>query len=332
MKHILRKVFKGQILTREEAREAMDSMMEGRASPEEIAGFLGALAARGESSQEIVGCVEAMRARALPFVTQRLDLIDVCGTGGDHLDTFNISTTNALLLASLGLGVVKHGNRAVSSQSGSADVLEKLGIPISGDTLQRDFDAKGFVFLFAPDFHPAMKHVAAIRRALGVRTLFNVLGPLANPAPVKRQVIGVFEPRLVALMANALKELGVEDALVVCGEDGLDEVSLSQSTLAARVRKDQIELFSLTPEDFGVARAPVEALRGGLSSDNARITESVLKGEQGPRRDVVLINAGAALVVCGMAEDWRAGARLAAEAIDSGKARAKLQELQGIQV
>ncbi|RZA18853.1 MAG: anthranilate phosphoribosyltransferase, partial [Proteobacteria bacterium] len=159
MKHLLRKLFKGQILTREEAREAMEKMMEGSVSPEEVAGFLGAIAARGESSQELVGCVEAMRARALPFVTKRHDLIDVCGTGGDDLGTFNISTTNALLLSALGLGVVKHGNRAVSSQSGSADVLEKLGIPITGDRLQKDFESKGFVFLFAPDFHPAMKHV-----------------------------------------------------------------------------------------------------------------------------------------------------------------------------
>ncbi len=329
MKHLLRKLFKGQILTREEAREAMDEMMEGNVSPEEVAGFLGAIAARGESSGELVGCVEAMRAKALPFSTARRDLIDVCGTGGDDLGTFNISTTNALLLSSLGLGVVKHGNRAVSSQSGSADVLEKLGIPISGDRLQKDFEAKGFVFLFAPDFHPAMKHVGPVRRALGVRTIFNMLGPLANPAPVKRQVIGVFEPRLVALMAEALKELGAEDALVVCGEDGLDEISLSQPTLCARVRSGKLELFTLTPEDFGVTRAPVEALRGGLSEDNAKITESILQGEKGPRRDVVVINAAAALVISGLAKDWKDGARLAAEAIDSGKAQIKLHELQG---
>lgn len=329
MKHLLRKLFRGQLLTREEAREAMDKMMEGTVSPEEVAGFLGAIAARGESAQELVGCVEAMREKALPFVTSRTDLIDVCGTGGDDLHTFNISTTNALLLASLGLGVVKHGNRAVSSQSGSADVLEKLGVPIGGMDREKQLDERGFVFLFAPDFHPAMKHVAPVRRALGVRTLFNMLGPLANPAPVKRQVIGVFEPRLVALMGEALRELGAEDALVVCGEDGLDEISLSERTLAARVRSGKVELLTLTPEDFGVKRAPVEALRGGLSEENAQITLRVLEGEKGPRRDVVLINAAAALVVSGLARDWMDGMRIASEAIDSGVASRKLRELRG---
>ena len=329
MKHLLRKIFKGHSLTREEAREAMTFMMEGLASPEEIAAFLGALAARGETAQELVGCVEAMREKALRFSPKRSDLIDVCGTGGDDLGTFNISTTNALLLSACGLGVVKHGNRAVSSQSGSADVLEKLGITIAGVDRESRFEAHGFVFLFAPEFHPAMKHVGPVRRALGLRTLFNMLGPLANPAPVMRQVIGVFEARLVPLMAAALLELGTEDALIVYGEDGLDEISLSGPTQAARIRGGKVESFTLSPEDFGLNRASLSSLKGGNSEENAAITRLVLAGETSPKRDIVLMNAAAALVVSGRAKDWREGVRLAADVIDSGEAQRKLADLKG---
>lgn len=330
MKHLLQKLFKGQVLTRDEAREAMNYMISGSALPEEIAGFLGAMAARGETSQELVGCVEAMRDHARPFPCVRKDLIDVCGTGGDELHTFNISTTNALLLSAAGLGVVKHGNRAVSSQSGSADVLEKLGIAIDGPKLSETFEQEGFVFLFAPNFHPAMKNVGPVRRALGLRTLFNMLGPLANPAPVKRQVIGVFEKRLVPLLAEALKELGTEEALVVYGEDGLDEISLGGPTTAARVKTGRVEILSLTPEDFGLPSAPLTELRGGSCEENARITQSIFEGEKGSRRDIVLINASAALVVSGRAKDWKDGVRIAAEILDSGKALSKLQTLRGL--
>lgn len=329
MKNLLKKLFKGQVLTREEAREAMSYMISGAAIPEEIAAFLGSMAARGETAQELVGCVEAMRTHALPFACRRTDLIDVCGTGGDELHTFNISTTNALLLAAAGLGVVKHGNRAVSSQSGSADVLEKLGIAIEGTQLSDSFEHEGFVFLFAPNFHPSMKHVGPVRRALGLRTIFNMLGPLANPAPVKKQVIGVFEKRLVPLIAEALQTLGTEDALVVCGDDGLDEISLSTTTTAARVSRGKIDLLTLSPKDFGLLEAPFSALRGGTSEENAKITEAILQGEKGPRRDVVLLNASAALVVSGLAKDWLDGVRIAAETIDSGKAFHKLQILRG---
>lgn len=330
MKAYLKRLFQGSALSREEARAAMETIMDGKATPEELAGFLGAIAARGETRHELVGCVEAMRARALPFPVQRRDLIDVCGTGGDGAETFNISTTNALLLAASGLGVVKHGNRAVSSQSGSADVLERLSIPIdeSPEQLLRKVEDQGFAFLFAPQFHPAMRNVAPVRKALGVRTLFNLLGPLANPAPVKRQVIGVFEQRLVPLLAEALLDLGSEEGLVVWGEDGLDEISIAASTQVAHVSKGQIRYLHLTAEDFGLPRAKLETVRGGSSDVNARITLDIFQGKKGPQRDIVVINAAAALVVAGSARTWLEAARLAESIIDSGKALAKLQELQ----
>jgi len=330
MKAYLAQLFRGIPLTREDAKRAMLTIMDGQASPEEVAGFLGAIAARGETRHELVGCVEAMRSKCLPFPVKRTDLIDVCGTGGDGAETFNISTANALLLAAAGLGVVKHGNRAISSQSGSADVLENLGVPIDGEPLdlQANLEAKGFVFLFAPKFHPAMRNVSAVRKALGVRTLFNLLGPLANPAPVKRQVVGVFDPTLVGLVAESMLDLGSERGLVVWGEDGLDEISLSTTTQAAHLRDGRITHIRLTPEDFGLKRAPLVALKGGSSSVNAEIIRAIFQGEKGPRRDVVVMNAGAALVIAGHAASWTDGARLAETVIDSGAALAKLKALQ----
>ncbi len=330
MKAFLSRLFQGQSLTRVEAREAMLMIMDGQASAEELAGFLGAIASRGETRAELVGCVEAMRMRALPFPVERKDLIDVCGTGGDGADTFNVSTTSALLLASAGLGVVKHGNRAVSSLSGSADVLEKLNITIDGspeeliDTITR----LGFVFLFAQRFHPAMQHVAGVRKALGVRTLFNLLGPLANPAPVKRQVIGVYEEKLVALVADAMLDLGTEEGLVVWGEDGIDEISISGPTRVAHLKDGSVQYHRLTPEDFGLTRAPREALKGGASEVNAMITLNIFEGEPGPRRDIVVMNAAAALVVSGIAKNWLEGARFAEHLLDSGQALAKVRDLQ----
>ncbi|MBC7660533.1 MAG: anthranilate phosphoribosyltransferase [Chitinophagaceae bacterium] len=330
MKFFLKKLFRGEILSRVEACDAMTLIMKGGANPEEIAGFLGAIAARGETSAELVGCVEAMRAQAVPFPVKRRDLIDVCGTGGDGANTFNVSTTNALLLAAAGLGVVKHGNRAVSSQSGSADLLEILNIAIDGspDHLAEQVDALGFAFLFAPLFHPAMSNVSGVRKALGVRTLFNLLGPLANPAPVTKQIIGVYEKRLVVLVAEALRDLGTARGLVVCGEDGLDEFSLSGSSFVADLDKGRITTYTVTPEDFGLTRAPVSAIQGGSSQENADITQAILSGKKGPSRDIVVMNAAAALVVSGHAKSWLEGTRIAGEVIDLGHASAKLKALQ----
>lgn len=330
MKQILAKVFAGQTLSSSEAEEAVSCMMRGEASPEQIAGFLGALAARGETVAEITGAAAGLRKHALPFRTERRDLIDVCGTGGDGADTFNISTTNALVVAAAGLGVVKHGNRAVSSRSGSADVLEALGLRIDhdADRAAACLAQHGFSFLFAPLFHPAMKNVAPVRRALGVRTIFNMIGPIANPSPVKRQVVGVFGERWLEPLAEALETLGAEEALVVWGADGLDEISLSGPTHAIHVKAKKREKITLHPEDFGLSPAPLASLKGGDKLENARLTLAILEGEKGPRRDIVLMNAGAALVVGGLARSWREGAAEAAAVIDSGRALALLSKLR----
>lgn len=330
MKAYLQKLFRSQNLTRAEAEAATSLIMRGGVSVEEVAGFLGALAGKGETVDEIVGCASTMRAEGLPLAPRRQDLIDVCGTGGDGAETFNISTCNALVLAAAGLGVCKHGNRAVSSNCGSADVLEALQIPIDLNATRaaEAIDRHGFAFLFAPLYHPAMKHVAPVRRALGVRTVFNLLGPLANPAPVKRQVLGVFDPDRVPMMAEALLKLGTEEALVVWGDGGLDELSLSGPSRVSQVKNGQIKTFELTPEDFALPRAALSALKGGDKVTNARMIEDLLRGEAGPRRDIVLMNAGAALVVAGRAKSWREGAAAAAAVIDSGRAYQTLQDLR----
>ncbi|RYZ50483.1 MAG: anthranilate phosphoribosyltransferase, partial [Proteobacteria bacterium] len=251
-------------------------------------------------------------------------------TGGDGADTFNVSTTNALLLAAAGLGVVKHGNRAVSSLSGSADVLEQLKIKVTdtNENLLKTIEEKGFAFLFAPQFHPAMRNIGPVRRALGVRTIFNLLGPLANPAPVKRQVIGVFEARLVPLIAGAMQDLGTEEGLVVWGEDGLDELSIAAQSQVAHLKNGEIRHFHLNPSDFGLKPASIDEIKGGNAEVNAAITLDIFKGRKGPKRDIVVMNAAAALVVAGKAQTWAEGARLAESIIDSGKALAKIKELQ----
>ncbi len=330
MKAYLQKLFKSQNLTREEAQAATTLIMQGAVSVEETAGFLGALAGKGETVDEIVGCASTLRAHAVPLHPQRQDLIDVCGTGGDGAETFNVSTCNALVLAAAGLGVCKHGNRAVSSRCGSADVLEALGITIDlhADRAAAAIDTHGFAFLFAPHYHPAIKHVGPVRRALGVRTVFNLLGPLANPAPVKQQVLGVFDPDLVPVMAEALQKLGTEAALVVCGEGGLDELSLSGPSRVSQLKNGRMEQFSLSPEDFGLARAPLETLKGGDKEANARIVENILRGERGPRRDIVVMNAAAALVITGLAGSWREGAERIAGIIDSGRAFETLEKIR----
>lgn len=321
MQDYLKKVFGGMSLTSIEAETVMDLMMGGSAKPEQIAGYLGAIAVRGETVDEIVGSARSLRRHARPFNVKRSDLIDVCGTGGDGSHTFNISTTNALLLASAGLGVVKHGNRAVSSACGSADVLEALGIRVEAaiENVVASVEESGFGFLFAPRFHPAMQHVGPIRRVLGVRTLFNLLGPLANPAAARCQVVGVFARKWLYPIADALRLLGASEALVVWGEDGLDEISLSGPTQAVHLKHGTLTPLVLTPEDFGVARAPISALIGGDAGTNAKIIQEILTGEEkGPKRDIVVINAGAALVIGGRVKSWKEGADMAKELLLQG--------------
>ncbi len=330
MKAYLQKLFHSEDLTRSEAEDAIRLIMSGEVSAEVIAGFLGALAGKGETVQEIVGCASSLRQQAVRMQPKRQDLIDVCGTGGDGAETFNISTCNALILAAAGLGVCKHGNRAVSSRCGSADVLEALGIAIdlAADRAAQAIDQHGFAFLFAPHYHPAMKHVGPVRRALGVRTIFNLLGPLLNPAPVKHQVLGVFDPHRVLMMAEALQHLGTEEALVVWGHGGLDELSLSGPSRVAHLRQGAIREFELTPQDFGVAPAALETLKGGDKELNARMIEALIQGEKGPRRDIVLMNSGAALVIAGRAKSWREGADQVAHIIDSGLAQKTLERIR----
>jgi len=316
-------------LTAEEAEEVMGQVMRGEATPAQIGGFLIALRMKGETVEEIAGFARAMRRHALSVQTRRVPVVDTCGTGGDRSGTFNISTTAAFVVAGAGLPVAKHGNRSVSSHCGSADVLEALGVNLnlSPEAVARCVDEIGIGFLFAPRFHPAMKHAIGPRREMGVRTVFNVLGPLTNPAGAQVQVLGVYDPSLTETLAGVLGSLGCQAAFVVHGADGLDELSTTGPNRVAQLDNGSIRSYVLDPTDFGLPRAPISALRGGDAAENAAIVRSVLQGEPGPRRDVVLLNAAAALVAGGCAADMREGLHLAARSIDSGAALEKLEAL-----
>ena len=320
-------------LTREQARDLMHQILGGQLTDIEIAALLGALAARGETASEIAGFVDAMRTAvtSIPLSdTERLNLVDTCGTGGDASGTFNISTAAALVAAATGatsgcnLMVAKHGNRAVTSQTGSADVLEALGIPVdlSPDEAATNLRAHRFAFLHAPSLHPAMKAVMPVRRALGVRTVFNILGPLTNPAGASAQVMGVYSPHMVPIVAEAMALLGTRHAFVVhgntFGEKGLDEISISGPSQLAEVHDGTVTITTITPEDLGFQRSDLESLRGGNAQANAAILTSIFSGERGPRRDIVLLNAAAVLVVADLALDLPTGIALAAKTIDSG--------------
>ncbi|HYM81226.1 MAG TPA: anthranilate phosphoribosyltransferase [Candidatus Limnocylindria bacterium] len=316
-------------LTGEQARAAMEQVLAGEATPSQIAGFAVALRMKGETPEEIAGMAEAMRRRVAPIRTRRSPLLDTCGTGGDNAGTFNISTTVALVTASCGVPVAKHGNRAVSSRTGSADVLESLGVRIdlTPESAARSLDLLGITFLFAPNYHAALHHALAPRRELGVRTVFNVLGPLTNPAGARRQLLGVYADSLVRTVAEVLERLGSEHAWVVHGRDGLDEVSVFAATHVAELKDGRIHEFELDPADFGLRHEDRAAIAGGTAAENAAKIRSVLGGAPGAARDVVVLNAAAALVVAGVARDPEDGVTRAREAIDSGASRAKLDEL-----
>ena len=326
-KPFLAKVASGQALSFAEAREAFDIVMSGEATPAQIGGFLMAMRVRGETVEEISGAVATMRAKMLP-VEAPADAIDIVGTGGDVSGSYNISTCAAFVVAGAGVPVAKHGNRALSSRSGAADTLAALGIDldIGPDAIADCIREAGVGFMFAPRHHSAMKHVGPARVELGTRTIFNLLGPLSNPAGVRRLMVGVFAAQWVEPVANVLKTLGAESAWVVHG-DGLDEVTTAGTTTVAALRDGSIETFTVTPEDAGIARARFEDLRGGDAAHNALALRSVLAGEKSPYRDVVLINAAAALVVAGRAGSLREGVALAADAIDTGKAEKALSQL-----
>jgi len=327
----LRKVEGGSDLSAQEAEAVMDELLEGHLAQEQIVGLLISLRDKGEAVEELVGFARAMRRRANHGSAQAQisPLVDTCGTGGDGGGTFNVSTAAALVVAGAGVRVAKHGNRSFSSRCGSADVLEALGVNIDLNPQRAlaAIEGIGIGFLFAPTMHTAMRHAAAARREAGGRTVFNLLGPLTNPAGATAQVIGVPAAALVEKLGHALAELGAQHAFVVHGVDGIDEISLSDETEVAEVRPRFVKRYRVKPQDFGVGGARREELTGGDATTNAKIIRDILDGELGPRRDFVCINAAAALVAAGRAADFRKGTLLASKAIDSGLARAKLEAL-----
>ena len=319
----------GAHLTREQASQAMHLLMSGDLTPAQTAALLIGLRMKGETAEEITGFAEIMRAFATHVPVTRTPLVDTCGTGGDGCGTFNISTTTAFVVAGVGAAVTKQGNRAATSKCGSADVLETLGVNINLDAEQvgKCVDEIGIGFLFARSLHTAMKHVGPIRMELRVRTVFNILGPLTNPAAADRQVVGVFNRQLAPTMAEALLGLGSKHAFVVAGMDGLDELTLAGPSLVCEAKNGEVKEYELHPESLGLSLAATGELLGGDAEKNAALLRAVLKGESGPRRDVVLLNAAPALVACGFAADLQDGIVRAAEAIDSGAALKKLESL-----
>ncbi len=328
---LLRRIIAGRDLSREEMEGLVGQVMDGEVEAPLQAALLAALATKGETVGELAGAASAMRRRVLRVRHRRQGVIDTCGTGGDGKGTFNISTAAALVAAAAGVPVAKHGNRSVSSRSGSADVLEALGVAIDLDAAQagRCLDELGISFLFAQRLHPAMREVGAVRRALGVRTIFNLLGPLTNPAGAGRQLMGVFAEELVERVAAVLVELGCERAWVVHGADGLDEISTTGPTHVAEVRNGAIRRFELEPEALGFERATIASLAGGTPEENARALERVLEGAAGPLHEVTVLNAGAALLVGGVAQELAEGIDRARNAIASRAARELLERLRG---
>lgn len=322
----------GKTIGAKGASAVMDVVMTGGADPETVKALLLALNERGQDADEIAGFVEGMRAKAKMVSIKRDALIDTCGTGGDGLHTVNISTTAAFIAAGAGAAVAKHGNRSVSSKCGSADVLEELSVPVdlSPEDAVRSVEETGFAFFFAPHYHPAMKHVGAIRKSLGVRTVFNLLGPLANPACVKRQIVGMYDGSLLDVYANTLERLGAERSMVVRGEDGMDELSLCGTTHVRLVEAGKgIVSLELTPEDVGLSPAPIEALKGGDAKENAVALIRALEGKPGAPLDAVLYNAGAAIFVAGLADSVKEGVVRARETVASGAALAVLKRVAG---
>ena len=335
----------GKVVNREDLSQAemeavMNEIMSGEATPAQIGAFITALRMKGETVDEIVGAARVMREKATRInvtdTSLSLDrddinmdaetILDTCGTGGDGTNTFNVSTATAFVAAGGGIKVAKHGNRAVSSQCGSADVLENLGVKldISPQDVEKCIREIGMGFLFAPLFHGAMKYAAGPRKEIGLRTIFNILGPLTNPAGATAQVLGVYSPELTEKMARVLGKFGSKEAFVVCGEGTFDEISICSPTRISHLKKGEVHTFHITPEDFGFQRAAIDAIKGGDAQENARIIRDILDGQEGARKDMVLLNAAAAFVAAGLDQDLKAGIKRAREVIDSGKAKKKL--------
>ena len=330
IKEAIAKLSHKEDLTYDEAKQVMEEMMDGTATNSQMGGFLMALSMRGETIDEITAFATVMREKGIKIQPQR-EVIDIVGTGGDEVGTFNISTTSSFVVAAGGVPVAKHGNRSVSSKSGAADVLEKLGVNVSLDAKQNEevLNKTGICFLFAPVYHSSMKYAAPVRKELGVRTVFNILGPLSNPAAATMQLLGVYDKKLAGPLARVLANLGVTRGVAVCGEDGLDEITLTGETEVHEIRFGEITSYTITPEQFGLKRCPLSELVGGTPEENAQITLDILSGkEQGAKRDVVLMNAGMSLYLGIDGISLADGVKMAAELIDSGKAMEKFQEFR----
>jgi anthranilate phosphoribosyltransferase len=325
----LSQVIQRQDLTESQMADMMNVVLTGKASEAQIGAMMAALATKGETFEELAGAAQAMRRNARRIQATGSPVVDTCGTGGDGAQTFNISTTTAFVVAGCGVTVAKHGNRSVSSKCGSADVLETLGVKLDTDPeiVEEAVQSIGIGFLFAPLYHSAMKYAAKPRQELGVRSIFNMLGPLTNPAAANCQLLGVFAPQLTEMFAQALKLLGAQAAMVVHGHDGLDEISVCAPTRVSELKEGMVRTYDINPEQYFGDLAQPEDMVGGSPADNAAITQAILSGEQGAKRNVVLINTAAALVAAGKANDMNDGIQQAAEAIDSGAAKAKLDEL-----
>ncbi len=329
IKDAIRLLIEGTNLSEEEMTGAMRDIMDGQATDAQIASFLTALRIKGETVEEITGAAKVMREKATRIKAPKYT-VDTCGTGGDMSHTFNISTTAALVVAACGVPVAKHGNRSVSSRSGSADVLEALGVKIDLEPkkVEECLEATGFGFMFAPLFHPAMKYAIGPRKEMGIRTVFNILGPLTNPAEAERQVLGVFSDALTETIAEVLANLGAVHAFIVHGEDGLDEITNTEKTKISELKDGRTDTYFITPEDLGFARAKREDLLGGTAEENAKITIDILQGKKGPKRDIVIMNSAAALITGDRAKSFTEAVEKAIHAIDSGAASKKLEEIK----
>ena len=322
----------GNDIGRDQARAVMTQILSGEATDAQIGAFLVALRCKGETIEEITGCAEVMREKATRITTSRADVVDTCGTGGDGSGSFNISTVVAFVAAGAGLFVAKHGNRAMSSKCGSADVLSALGVNIeaSPETVTACLDEAGIGFLFAPLLHGAMKHAIGPRKEIGTRTVFNVLGPLTNPAGAQRQLIGVFASNLTSTLAGVLRDLGSLRAFVVHGSDGLDELTITGPSQVSELKDGEVTTYEISPEEYGMKRADPDSLKGGNADRNAQVLLEILDGVDGPCRDIVLLNAAAAIIAGGAADNFAAGLERARESLDSGKAKSALEKLKRV--
>lgn len=330
MKEILSKLVAGNDLTKEEATKAQEMILSGEATQSQIACFLTALRMKGETLDEITGLAMVLRDKANTISPKVDNYVDFVGTGGDCTYSFNISTTSAFVVAAAGVPVAKHGNRSISSKSGAGDVLEALGVNISADpdVVEKCVEEVGIGFMFAPHFNPAMKYVGPVRKEMGIRTVFNILGPLSNPSRAKAMVVGVYSPSLTEVIAGTMANLDVKRGFVVSGEDNMDEFTLTGSSTVSEIKDGKVETYEITPEQFGLKRCKIEDLQGGDGTVNAQITKDILSGkERGAKREIVLLNAGAALYIGGKAESIEEGIRIAGETIDSGKAMETLEAM-----